>query len=252
MTAMAMALMMSSMLAACDSEEVVVRQINGENKVQPVKFGHSNIYLIQTEGGNILVDAGMPNMEEELDAVFRESAVDPKSVQLIVATHGHLDHVGSIAYAQEVTGGEILCHRSLAEYLATGEAEPAVARNLLGRLLNFLTGLQGSRFSGAEPDILVDEEYDLAAYGISGKIIHTPGHSPGSVSIMLDHGEAVIGDLVREEAPDRIGLGMFYEDKNVLLDSLEQITALEPKIIYLSHGTYIDNRALKEAIEANK
>jgi glyoxylase-like metal-dependent hydrolase (beta-lactamase superfamily II) len=252
LTPMAMALVMSSMLAVCGSEEVVVTQINSEDKVQPVRFGHSNIYLIQTEGGHILVDAGMPDMEEELDAVFRESGVDPKRVQLIVATHGHLDHVGTIAYAQEATGGEILCHRSLAEYLAAGEAEPAVARNLLGRLLNFLTGLQGSGFSGAEPDILVDEEYDLAAYGISGKIIHTPGHSPGSVSVILDNGEALIGDLVRKEGSDRIGLGMFYEDKNVLLDSLEKVAAFEPRIVYLSHGTHIDNRALKEAIEANR
>ncbi|NIV30467.1 MAG: MBL fold metallo-hydrolase, partial [Anaerolineae bacterium] len=57
----------------------------------------ANIYLIETDTGYILVDAGMPGQGKALDDAFTELGVDPKSVQLIVATHGHLDHIGSIA-----------------------------------------------------------------------------------------------------------------------------------------------------------
>jgi len=239
-------------MQSSDKKTTYGSNIKGENKVQPVKFGHSNIYLIKTESGYILVDAGMPDMEKKLDAVFEEVGGDPKSVQLIIATHGHLDHVGTIAYAQKVTGGKILCHRSLSDHLVNGEAESAVARNLLGHVLNFLTGLQGSKYEGAKPDILMDDEFDLSEYGIAGKVIHTPGHSPSSVAIMLDNGEALVGDLVRDEGSGKIGLGMFYEDKKVLLESLEKVAAFESRIIYLSHGTHIDNRALRNFIESNK
>lgn len=69
---------------------------------------------------------------------------------------------------------------------------------------------------------------------------------------MLDNGEAQVGDMVREESPDRIGLGMFYEDKGVLLESLEKVAAHEPRIICLSHRTHIDNSTLREGIEANE
>ena len=69
---------------------------------------------------------------------------------------------------------------------------------------------------------------------------------------MLDNGEALIGDLVREERSGEIGLGMFYEDKKVLLESLEKVAALKPRTIYLSHGTTIDNSTLRNCIEANK
>jgi glyoxylase-like metal-dependent hydrolase (beta-lactamase superfamily II) len=220
----------------------------GENKVQPIKFGHANIYLIKTDSGYILVDVGMPKMEEQLDEAFENAGVDPQSVQLIIATHGHLDHVGSIAYAQQVTGGKILCHRSFSDDLMKGKAERAVARNLLGRVLNFFTGLTGNKFEGTQPDILMDDEFDLNEYGISGKVIRTPGHSPSSVSIMLDSGEALIGDLVRDEGSGEIGPGMFYKDKQVLKESLEKVAAFEPRKIYLSHGTYIDNRTLRNAI----
>lgn len=223
---------------------------SGENRVQPVEFGHSNIYFIQTKSGYILVDAGMPNMEEKLDLVFENAGIDPQSVRLIIATHGHLDHVGSIAYAQKVTGGKILCHRSFADDLVNGKAERAVPRNLVGRVLNLLTSLTGNKFEGTTPDILMDDEFDLGEYGISGKVIHTPGHSPSSVSIMLGNGEALIGDLIRAEGSGEIGLGMFYADKQLLLENLRKVAAFEPTTIYLSHGTHIDNPTLKKAIAA--
>ena len=216
----------------------------GGNRVKPIKLGHCNIYLIETDRGYILVDAGMPNSDGKLDSAFRQAGIEPGSVQLIIATHGHLDHVGSMAYARKVTGGKVLCHRSFADDLANGRAEKAVPQNLIGRLLNLMTGLMGSTFEGVQPDILVDDEFDLAEYGIAGKILHTPGHSPSSIAILLDNGEALVGDMVRGTPPSEISLGMFYDDKEMLLRSLEKVAAHEPRIIYMSHGTQIDNNAL--------
>lgn len=96
---------------------------------------------------------------------------------------------------------------------------------------HFMTGLLGTKFEGVKPDIVVTGDVDLSEYGIAGKIIHTPGHSPSSLSIILDNGEALVGDIVREEEPSVTGLGMFYEDELALLGSLEKIAAYEPGII---------------------
>lgn len=226
--------------------------MSSESRVQRVDFGHVNIYFIKTETGHILVDAGMPNKGDELDERFAKAGVDQNSVQLIVLTHGHLDHVGSVAHAKKVTGGQVLCHRSFSESLTNGRPEAAVAQNLLGRVLNLMTSLMGNKFEGIQPDIVIDDEYDLADHGISGRIIHTPGHSPSSVSIVLDNGEALVGDLVREEGSGRIGLGMFFEDKRVALESIEKVAAFDPDRIYLSHGAYIDNTTLKDFIASGK
>jgi glyoxylase-like metal-dependent hydrolase (beta-lactamase superfamily II) len=223
-----------------------------DNRVRPINVGHVNVYLIETESGYILVDTGMPNTGTKLDQVFEDAGVDPKNVQLIVVTHGHLDHVGSIAYAQQITGAKVLCHRSLSDRLANGEIEAAVPQNFLGRLLNFLTGLTGSRFEGTKPDILVDDEFDLDEHGIAGKIIHTPGHSPSSISILLENGEALVGDLVRPDRDGELGLGMFYRDEERLIESLERVADFESKRIYLSHGTYTDNQSLISFIRASK
>jgi glyoxylase-like metal-dependent hydrolase (beta-lactamase superfamily II) len=140
----------------------------------------------------------------------------------------------------------------LAESLENSAFEQAVPQteNLGVRLMNYLT--RWMSYTGAKPDIVMDDGFDLNEYGIPGRIIHTPGHSPSSISIISDNGETLIGDLVREEGSGEIGLGAFYEDKQVLLESLEKVAACEPRIIYLSHGTTTDNSTLKEVVEANR
>jgi glyoxylase-like metal-dependent hydrolase (beta-lactamase superfamily II) len=227
-------------------------QLEGESKVQSFKLGHVNIYLIATAKGHILVDTGMPGSGKELYSLFARIGLDPQTIQLIVATHGHLDHVGSMAYANRLTGAQVLCHRSFAAGLAAGKAEKAAPQNLRGRFMNLLVGLMGTNIEGTEADILVGDEFDLAEFGIAGRIIATPGHSTSSLSIVLDSGEALIGDLVRGTGPADIGLGMFFEDKEQLLESLERVSAHEPGIIYLSHGTSIDNRTLKKVIKDHR
>ena len=77
---------------------------NGDSVVQPVGFGHANVFFIRTEEGYILVDAGMPADPEKLDEVFATAGVEPGSIRLIIVSHGHLDHMGSVAYAKETTG----------------------------------------------------------------------------------------------------------------------------------------------------
>jgi len=221
------------------------------SKVTPISLGHVNAYLIETDRGHILVDTGMPNAGEKLDEAFEAAGVDPQSVQLIVLTHGHMDHVGCLAHVRQRTGAQVLCHRSLAERLAQGKMEPAVARGLLGRLITLLSGLTGS-LEITKADFVVDDAFDLSPFGITGKVIHTPGHSASSLSILLGNGEALVGDLVRDQRSGEIGLGMFHEDEQVLFDSLDRVLALEPRAIYLSHGGCVDHQALKAFAEANR
>ena len=103
-----------------------------ETKVRPIKFGHVNIYLIKTEFGYILVDTGMPNAAKKFDEILQTNRIDADDVSLIILTHGHLDHAGSVAQIQELTGGKILCHRSFANDLGNGKYEQATPQNLLG------------------------------------------------------------------------------------------------------------------------
>lgn len=220
--------------------------------VQPVEFGHANIYFIETETGYILVDTGMPGQREKLNEIFSMVEVDPKNVELIILTHGHMDHIGMVSYAKEITDAEVLVHENISENIEQGKHVDPKAQNSFGHLLNFMTALLPMNIEGIEPDILMEDTFDLSGYGVSGTVIHTPGHSKGSVSIILDNGEAIIGDMVRPDDSGEIELGMFYDDKTTVITSLEKVASYNPKTIYLSHGETIDNEDLIIFISEHK
>lgn len=247
--------MIGVMMLSFSNTKIIYEPNTVENTVvQPVKFGHANIHFIKTETGYILVDTGMPHNNDKLDEAFVMTGVAPANVDLIIVTHGHMDHTGCLAYAKEITGAKVLSHISLSEQLAAGKIEPAVAQNSFGRFLNFMTGILkffgGTDIEAVKPDILTEDHYDLAEHGIEGQIIHTPGHSQSSLSIILGTGEALIGDMIRDEGKGIFGPGQFYEDKPTLIESLEKVTSFEPATIYLSHGDFIDNSTLNKTIAA--
>ncbi len=232
-------------------EITYIPNTNSLNKVEQVTVGLSNVYFIKTYTGYILVDTGFPNEGKNMDEVFIVTGIDPVDVDLIILTHGHMDHTGDLAYVKQITGAEILCHESLSAYLKNGQGEEAVAQDGIGNFLNFLTGvLMFFTDSGQEivkPDILIADTYDLRQHGISGKVISTPGHTKGSITIILDTGETLVGDMVRGESPD-IHFGSFYEDEITLIKSINIVAEYESRIIYLSHGNAIDNNAFKNTI----
>ena len=66
-----------TMMAFSNTEIVFEPNSNEDSVVQPVKFGHSNVYFIRTDNGHILVDGGMPGDTIKLDEVFATAGVEP-------------------------------------------------------------------------------------------------------------------------------------------------------------------------------
>ncbi len=72
----------------------------------------------------------------------------------------------------------------------------------------------------------------LRKYGVAGSVIHTPGHTAGSVSVVLESGHAFVGDMFRG-IPPQLSLGMFYEDETTLEASIRTLASHGPMTIYL-------------------
>ena len=87
--------------------------------------------------------------------------------------------------------------------------------------------------------ILGDEEFSLSEFGVAGKIVPTPGHSQGSVSISLDTGDAFVDDLAMNAFPLCFSpdLLIFAEDLQRVRDSLALLLDCGAKVIYPAHGT---------------
>ena len=98
--------------------------------------------------------------------------------------------------------------------------------------------------------VLGDEEFSLTEYGIPGKIMYTPGHSKGSVSVLLETGEAFVGDLAISEFPMRLspGLPILAEDLQTVRASWKLLLAAGAKTVYPAHGKPFSADILRKAL----
>ncbi len=197
-----------------------------------------NSYIIRGDKP-ILVDTGLPGYDARILQSMEENGISPGDVSLIIITHCHQDHIGSVAALKQKTGAPVAVHKADSEYLKTGGNPPLRPVGTKGKTMEVLSKMMKKPVvTGLAPDILIEGEMDLARYGVDGKIIMTPGHTPGGISITLESGEIVIGDLifgglVRPAAP---GFPYFASSVEQLLQSIQKVLDLRPSIIYAGHG----------------
>lgn len=191
---------------------------------------------------NILIDTGNPGLADEILDQVGEKGVGPDDIDSIIITHVHPDHAGSLSELKERTGARVVVHEEEAKNISRGDFLDAPPTCLKGKILSFFLSLFGSsgREKGTEPDISVDGRFDLSELGVKGSLIHTPGHTPGSISIVLDSGEAVVGDLVMGGvlSSSKPGRPIFAYDLEEAERSLKKLLRFDVVIrrFYTSHG----------------
>jgi hydroxyacylglutathione hydrolase len=226
-----------------------------DSQVTPIALGAmGKVFLVQGDAGAILVDAGMPGQAGQILDALAAHGVKPEVIRLILITHGHVDHIGSARELRERTGAPVAIHMGDAAALR-GEEDLTESAVPTSRLFGMLMRL-GARLapsgpdSALEPDIIFDAAWRLDEYGVAGEVIPTPGHSPGSVSLLLDNGEAIVGDLVmgsmlfpKRAIPPRIAW-----DLDLNWASLRAVLDRQPKIVYITHGQAYAPEVLRQLL----
>ena len=208
--------------------------------IQIIKGRVGNCYIIKDEG-TILVDTGMPGEFNKFSKRLKNAGINSKEIKAIVITHCHWDHIGCAKKIRDMTGAKVIVQKYEKDILIKGKLTipPSVTR-WGGIIAVFLKGWSKKiSIEPSEVDIVIGEEdYSLEKFGIKGKIIFTPGHSPGSISVVLDSGEAFIGDMAMNGLPMTIGpnLPMFAEDMPALKNSWRKLVNKGAKKIYPAHG----------------
>jgi glyoxylase-like metal-dependent hydrolase (beta-lactamase superfamily II) len=139
---------------------------------------------VLTEGDDVvLVDTGSRGSLGPITTGLESLGISPERVGLIVLTHYHPDHSGGLSGLVPVTYAKVAAHRSEADVLSGIASAPSPFRNgLVGKL----AGPVINRFYGeaVEIDLLLDDG-DRLPGSIDIDVIHTPGHTPGSICLYL-------------------------------------------------------------------
>lgn len=195
-----------------------------------IAINNCNSYLIGREN-SILIDPGLDFcLEGVLDAI-RQDGIDTAQISFVLSTHSHPDHFEGIKhFLKEDT--TIAIHREEDRFMQEA-----------GKGFYSMFGL-------AFPDYRVDialEEGALNLNHIPLEIYHTPGHSPGSVSIFLPEHKALIpGDVIFQAG---VGRTDFPGGNGLLLKkSIERLSRLDVEFLLPGHGAIIQG---KERVQRN-
>ncbi|UGV41698.1 MBL fold metallo-hydrolase [Methanococcoides orientis] len=204
--------------------------------VIPIPLKMTTAFIVRGEG-TILVDTGYPGSEDAILEKLHEIDIAPEDVNLIVLTHGHPDHAGSAAKLREITGAKVVINRLDANKLRTGTQGNLKPSRFIGRILKLFLGHgKNTRYPPLEPDILIEDLFELDEYGVLGKVISTPGHTPGSVSIILDNGDAIVGDLIVPSLlSSKPNIPFWADDLNEVMKSIQKLVDYAPERIYIAH-----------------
>ena len=209
--------------------------------VYPIRLGLTVCYLIKDKGA-VLFDAGMPRKINRFKRSLSGMPVDPSEISLIILSHAHFDHAGTAKDIREFTGARILIHREDETFLEQSRMVWPKGVTRWGKISAFIFKIilkRVMRYPHAKPDMVMDtEEFSLREYGIDGRILHTPGHTRGSVSVLLESGELFAGCMAHNRFPFRLtpGLPIYADDIEELKQSWKKILPLGVKIVYPAHG----------------
>jgi len=133
------------------------------------------------------------------------------NIKVIANSHAHIDHVLGVRGVQEATGAKFLLHPQELE-IARGSVRAAA--HLLGQPVE----------PPPEPDALLDEGDEVEVAGVKLKVIHTPGHTPGSLSFytngMLFCGDTLFrGSIGRTDLPG----GDYRQEMSSIVDRLLEL-----------------------------
>ncbi len=226
--------------------------------------GTTNDYLLRCSGGYLLIDTTYEKHYDAFMESLEEKGIKPGEIKYLLLTHHHDDHSGFAQRLLEKTGAKLIVHEKAYPFLEEGKPEMKM------KPLNACTNAAFIIFTklikdkkdhsfppvhqkGGEIVLNGDDNAILKSIGIDGIILHTPGHSDDSISVLMSSGDAYVGDA----AMDMLNIcrckhrPIWANDMKQVYEGWEKLLKNGAKTIYSAHGDPFGSAELAKTIKVN-
>jgi glyoxylase-like metal-dependent hydrolase (beta-lactamase superfamily II) len=213
----------------------------GVFRIPTAPWGFINSFAFVDDAGVTLVDCGVQSAPPKIVAGLAAIGKAPADVTRILLTHAHPDHAAGAAELRRRTGARVLVHDADARFMQEGRPPQSDPSRLGGRLFRRLG--KNARFEPVEvaTPLAGGELLDIAG-GL--RVLHTPGHSPGHVSLLHEPtGVLITGDAIFNVAGLRRSPAFLCSDVRMTERTAHVLGDLDYEIVAFTHGREIRHRA---------
>lgn len=205
-------------------------------KIHRIVSGNVNCYIVADNDKAILIDTGRKKYREKILEKCKEFHVN-----LIVITHGHLDHCQNAAYLANALHIPIAMNKKDMNLIPDNRKQSLIAKTFLGKIVLSvsLSSFEKESIEVFEPTIYLKNGDNLSDYGVDAKVVELPGHTEGSIGIEVED-NLLVGDALMNMFYPTVS--MLYTDEQEMLSGARYISELGEKTIYFGHGKPKRNR----------
>ena len=194
------------------------------------------VYLVDVSSEQVLIDSGVGYGIDRIEDNIRSLGFEPAGVWHIVATHCHIDHIGGLAAWKERYGSKIIAHE-LDRAGIEGENNSLIAASMYG-----------VDYRPVKVDTLLNGELQRIMLGdLNFNFLHTPGHTPGSISVYIDtkDGRVLFGQDIHGPFSPAWG-----SDLKQWRASMQKLLALKADVLCEGHAGIYRGEKIRKYIES--
>jgi len=214
----------------------LIRNFHGTQGIALVRCKNTNCFLLETHIGVVMVDAGWHTSTNTVVLALEKNGFSPEDVSVIVLTHAHFDHFDFAEALQKRTNASIAAHREDVPFFEKGGAGIFPAH--INHWIHKWEKLAKNRIfaAGVRIDIVLEDGDNLGGW----EILHTPGHTPGTISlysalrsVLITGGWAIPG--LSQDQGHKPLVGYISCDPNQIAASRRRLADLEFETLLCSH-----------------
>ncbi|HKE96436.1 MAG TPA: subclass B3 metallo-beta-lactamase [Povalibacter sp.] len=209
------------------------------------------VYLITTSAGHILLDGAMPGSQGLIEASIRKLGFKPQDIRLLLITHAHVDHVGTVAYFKKLTGAPLAVMAPDDQLLKSG-----------GHADYLYSEVDAFHFDPVTADRVLKDGDTVTLGNVTLTARHTPGHTRGCTTWITSVEEQGRSWRVVFTGSTSVNPGTRLVDKpsypgiaDDYRHAFSVLETLQPEIFLAAHASFFDldakrQRVAKEGVQA--